>query len=199
MFIKFKAKLKNANEIIALGLLVFITIIFTSYYNFTKNNIFNNYKNIINNIYFKKTSSYFLNNLEPRFKKINHNVQNGETFDNILNQYLIKKKEISEIKKQLSKKINLNKLNTNQRISFTLDQSNNIIKEFEFKISNTEKVLLVKDFEKDKFNQEIILTSLKKDIVYSENIILESLYKAAINKKVPANIIVGFAQIYGFR
>ena len=73
MFIKFKAKLKNANEIIALGLLVFITIIFTSYYNFTKNNIFNNYKNIINNIYFKKTSSYFLNNLEPRFKKINHN------------------------------------------------------------------------------------------------------------------------------
>ena len=58
MFINFKAKLKNANEIIALGLLVFITIIFTSYYNFTKNNIFNNYKNIINNIYFKNINLF---------------------------------------------------------------------------------------------------------------------------------------------
>jgi len=199
MFVKFKIKLKNANEIIALGILVFITIILTSYYNFTKNNILDNYKNIINNVYFKKTSTHFLNNLEPRFKKINHQIINGETFDNILNQYFIKKKEISEIKGQLSKKINLNKLNTSQKISFTIDQSNNLIKEFEFKISNTEKILLVKDFEKDKFSQEIILTSLKKEIIYNENIILESLYKSAVDKKIPANIIVGFAQIYGFQ
>ena len=199
MFVKFKIKLKNANEIIALGILVFITIILTSYYNFTKNNILDNYKNIINNVYFKKTSTHFFNNLEPRFKKINHQIINGETFDNILNQYFIKKKEISEIKGQLSKKINLNKLNTSQKISFTIDQSNNLIKEFEFKISNTEKILLVKDFEKDKFSQEIILTSLKKEIIYNENIILESLYKSAVDKKIPANIIVGFAQIYGFQ
>ena len=199
MFVKFKIKLKNANEIIVLGILVFITIILTSYYNFTKNNILNNYKNIINNVYFKKTSTHFFNNLEPRFKKINHQIINGETFDNILNQYFIKKKEISEIKEQLSKKINLNKLNISQKISFTIDQSNNLIKEFEFKISNTEKILLVKDFEKDKFNQEIILTSLKKEIIYNENIILESLYKSAVDKKIPANIIVGFAQIYGFQ
>ena len=199
MFIKFKAKLKNANEIIALGALILVTIIFTSYYNFTKNNILNNYKNIINNIYFKKTSVHILNSLEPRFKKINHRILAGETFDNILDQYSIKKKEISEIKKQLSTKINLNKLNTDQSISFTIDQSNNLIKEFEFKISNTEKIFLVRDFEKNKFNQEIILTSLKKDIIYNENIILESLYKAAIDKKIPANIIVGFAQIYGFQ
>ena len=199
MFVKFKIKLKNANEIIALGILVFITIILTSYYNFTKNNILDNYKNIINNVYFKKTSTHFFNNLEPRFKKINHQIINGETFDNILNQYFIKKKEISEIKEQLSKKINLNKLNISQKISFTIDQSNNLIKEFEFKISNTEKILLVKDFEKDKFNQEIILTSLKKEIIYNENIILESLYKSAVDKKIPANIIVGFAQIYGFQ
>ena len=199
MFVKFKIKLKNANEIIVLGILVFITIILTSYYNFTKNNILDNYKNIINNVYFKKTSTHFFNNLEPRFKKINHQIINGETFDNILNQYFIKKKEISEIKEQLSKKINLNKLNISQKISFTIDQSNNLIKEFEFKISNTEKILLVKDFEKDKFNQEIILTSLKKEIIYNENIILESLYKSAVDKKIPANIIVGFAQIYGFQ
>ena len=82
------------------------------------------------------------NNLEPRFKVINHKVSNGETFDNILSQYFVKEKEISEIKKKLSKKINLNKLNNTHKIKFTLDQSKNLIKNFTFQISNKEKIYL---------------------------------------------------------
>ncbi|MDC3186244.1 M23 family metallopeptidase, partial [Candidatus Pelagibacter sp.] len=35
--------------------------------------------------------------------------------------------------------------------------------------------------------------------VYEENIILQSLYKAATNRNIPANIIVEFARIYGFQ
>ena len=40
---------------------------------------------------------------------------------------------------------------------------------------------------------------VKKNIIYSENIILQSLYKSAINKKIPANVITEFARIYGFQ
>ena len=87
MINKIKIKFKNKNEIIALGLLIIATIIFTSYYNFTKKKISNNYKEILNNVYFKKTSNYFLNNLEPKFKKIKHQIIIGETFDSILSQY----------------------------------------------------------------------------------------------------------------
>jgi murein DD-endopeptidase MepM/ murein hydrolase activator NlpD len=199
MINKIITKLKNYTEIVALGILIFLTVLFTSYYNFTKKNILNNYKDIINNIYFKKTSNHFFNKLEPRFKKINHRVSPGETFDSILEQYSIKKSEISVIKKLLFKKINLNKLNTNQKISFTLDQSNKFIREFVFQISNTEKILLSRDLEKNEFDQKIILTSLKKQIIYNENIILESLYKSAIDKKIPANTIIDFAGIYGFQ
>ena len=132
MINKFKLKFKNKNEIIALILLLSITVILTSYYNYTKLKISNSFKEVINNIYFKKTVNHFLNNLEPKFKKINHKILPGETFNIILKSYSVDNKEIEIIKQKLSEKINLNKLNTNQKIFLIIDQSNNSIKEFVF-------------------------------------------------------------------
>ena len=140
-----------------------------------------------------------LNNLEPKFKKIRHQISEGETFDNILSQYLINKNEIQNIKVKLSKIINLNKLNTNQKIYLTINQSSNTIKDFIFQISNKERVLLTKNEQEDGFDQEILLTKLDKKIIYQENIILQSLYKSASDKKIPANTIIEFARIYGFQ
>ena len=197
MINKFKFKIQN--EIIALFALIIITTVFTLYYNYTKKKINNDYKQIIENIYFKKTINHFFNKLEPRFKKISHNVKVGETFDSILESYLINKEEVKILKKKLSKKINLNKLKTNQKIYLTIDQSENTIKEFIFQISNKERVILTQDLENKIFNQRVILTKLKKQVKYSENVILQSLYKAATEKKIPANIIIEFARVYGFQ
>ena len=72
MLIKIINKIKNKHEILALSALIIATVFFTSYYNYTKEKINKNYKEIINNIYFKKTANHFLNNLEPKFKKIRH-------------------------------------------------------------------------------------------------------------------------------
>ena len=198
MFTKVKKKIRNNTEIIALGLLLLTTILSTTYYNFNKQKIYNNYKNIINNIYFKKTINHVFENLEPKFKTITHKINEGETFDKILKNYEINEEEILNIKKKLSKKINLNKLNTSHKIEFTLNQSNNQLKEFIFQVSNAEKIYLTKNDEKSDFNQEIILTKLNKEIVYKENIILNSLYNSASKKKVPINTIIEFARIYGF-
>ena len=199
MFGKFKLKIKIKNEVIALGILLIITVIFTSYYNFTKKKTYENYRTIINNIYFKKTVNHFLNKLEPRFKKITHEVKAGENFNSILEQYSIDKKEILVIEKKLTKKINLNKLKTNQKIHLTVDQANKSIKKIIFQISNKERVILTQDLEKNTYDQEIVLTKLEKKILYNENIILQSLYRSAIDKKIPAGIIVEFARIYGFQ
>ena len=100
MLSKIKIKIKNKNEIFALICLLVLTISLTSYYNFTKKKIKDNYKEIINNIYFKKTTNHFFNQLEPKFKKIRHQITDGETFDNILNQYNINKGEIKNLKKK---------------------------------------------------------------------------------------------------
>tara|TARA_Y100001935_G_scaffold253557_1_gene260011 strand:+ start:184 stop:1476 length:1293 start_codon:yes stop_codon:yes gene_type:complete len=199
MFNKLKIKLKKNAEIFALGLLILITITSTTYYNYNKKRVYNNYKTTINNVYFKKTIDHILNNLEPKFKKIEHKILEGETFNKILEKYLISDQEIKDIKKKLSKKINLNRLNTNQKIFFTIDQKNNLIKEFIFKVSNTEKIYLSRNTSTAEFNQRTLVTSLNKNILYKENIILESLYKAATKQKIPANIIVEFARIYGFQ
>ena len=194
-----KSKIKKNPEIFSLFILILITVISTSYYNYSKNKIYDNYKIIINNIYLKKTLNHVFNELEPRFKKINHQILEGETFDKILEAYLIKKPEIAEIKGKISKKINLNKLNPNQKIQFTIDQSSSQIKEFIFQISSTEKIYLSRNTEKEEFDQKILVTSLNKDIFYKENIILQSLYRSASKQKIPPNIIIEFARIYGFQ
>ena len=199
MLKKIKIKIKKKIEIFALLTLFLITIIFTSYYNHNKQTIFNNYSNLLNNVYFKKTISHLMDNLEPRFKKIEHKINVGETFDKILEQYSVNKSEIVQIKKELSKKFDLNKLTINQKFYFTIDQTNYLVKEFIFQVSKTEKIYLTRNKLEDKFSQKIVVTKLKKSVVYSENIILDSLYKSASEKKIPANIIIEFARIYGFQ
>ena len=194
-----KIKIKNKNELFALSILIIVTIVFTNFFTHTKKKINNNYREVINNIYFKKTTKHFLDNIEPKFKKIRHQVKTGETFDNILNQYSIQKKEIQNIKNTLSKKIDLNKLNTTQKFYFTIDQSNNSIKKFIFQLSNKERLYLTKDDQAENFNQKILITKLNKKIIYQENIILQSLYKSAIDRKIPANTIIELARIYGFQ
>ena len=144
MLKKIKLNIKKNLEIFALGLLIIITITFTTFYNYNKKKIFSNYSNLLDNVYFKKSFNQILDNLEPRFKKIEHEINEGETFDKILEVYLVEKPEIEQIKKELSKKININKLNVNQKFSFTIDQTSSVIKEFVFQVSNTEKIYLTR-------------------------------------------------------
>ena len=196
---KIKTSIKKNTEIFALALLFFATVTSTTYYNYNKNKIHNNYKNIINNVYLKKTIKHLFNNLEPRFKKINHKISPGETFDSILESFSVNEKEISKIKNQLSKKINLNKLIADQKIEFTLDQSENEIIEFIFQTSNTERIYFTRNTETNNFDHKKLITKLNKKLIYNENIILRSLYRSASDKKIPANIIIEFARIYGFQ
>jgi len=198
MYKKLSIKIKKKFEIFTLILIILFAVISTSYFNYKKNINDQHFNSFIDNIYLKKTLTHIIENLEPKYKKINHKIQVGETFDKILNNYLIDKKEITAIKNHLKKKINLNKLNTKQNIQISLDQTNNKIDEFIFQISNTEKIFL-KRVSNNQFYQKIISIKLNKKIVYKENIIMQSLYKAATDKDIPANTIIEFARIYGFQ
>ncbi len=194
-----KNKIRKNIQIFGLIFLVALTIVSTSYFNFKKNNNIQAYNNFIDNVYFKKTLSHLVDNLEPKYKKIKHKIKSGETFDKILESYSIEKSEILKIKNSLKDKVNLNKLNTKQIIQFNLDKTNNKISEFEYQTSNTQKIFLKRNIESDKFKEEILLIKLDKKIVYKENIILQSLYKAATDENIPANTIIEFARIYGFQ
>ena len=189
---------ENSRIILLVFLIIFTTIIatFLTYQKKINNNKFND---LISNTYLKKTLREIVNNLEPKYKTYNHRIKSGETFDKILNGYSIDKEQVKAIKENLSKKTDINKLNTKQRIQITVDQTNNKIKEFIFQISNTEKIILSKTNEISKFNEEVLVLKLNKKIIYSENIILQSLYKAATDQNIPPNSIIEFARIYGFQ
>ncbi len=194
-----KIKIKKKSETLGLFFLIGLTIILTSYFNLKKNNAVQTNYNFINNVYFKKTLNHLVNNLEPKYKKIKHKIKTGETFDKILESYSIEDNEILKIKNSLKKKVNLNKLNTKQIIQFNLDKTNNKISEFTYQTSNTQKIFLKRNIESDNFIEEILSIKLEKKIVYKENIILQSLYRAAIDQNIPANTIIEFARIYGFQ
>ena len=194
-----KNKIRKNIQIFGLIFLIAITVVSTSYFNFKKNNNIQAYNNFIDNVYFKKTLSHLVDNLEAKYKKIKHKIKSGETFDKILESYSIEKSEILKIKNSLKDKVNLNKLNTKQIIQFNLDKTNNKISEFVYQTSSTQKIFLKRNIESDKFKEEILSIKLDKKIVYNENIILQSLYKAATDENIPANTIIEFARIYGFQ
>ena len=192
--------MKKNIEIIFLFLLMIITVVSTTLYNNKKLVINENYKDLINNIYFKKSINQIFSNLIPRYKNINHKISKGETFDKILNSYSISNDEIMEVKKELTSNYNLNDLKINLYIKFTIDQSNNKkINSFIFPISRTEKIQLNRNLDTNLFEKKKIITNLNKRIIFKEGKITSSLYKTAIDLNIQPNIIIEFARIYGFQ
>ena len=192
--------IKRNIEISFLFLLATLAIVSTTFYNNNKKLINENYKDVINNIYFQKTINHIFDDLTPRYKNIKHKISRGETFDKILNEYSITTDEIIKIKNKLNSDYNLNNLKTNLNIKFTTDESNNKkVISFMFPVSRTKKIQLTRNLESDSFKKKIIITNLNKKIVFKEGKILQSLYKTAIDLNVKPNIIIEFARIYGFQ
>jgi len=192
--------IKKNIEFVFFFLLLVVSVVSTTFYNNNKILINENYKVVINNIYFQKSINQIFNNLTPRYKSIEHKISRGETFDKILNNYSIPGKEILEIKKNLNSAYNLNNLKTNLDIQFTIDQSNNKkITFFLFPTSRTEKIQLTRNLSTGLFEKKTIITNLNKRIIFKEGKITQSLYRTAIDLNVQPNIIIEFARIYGFQ
>ena len=180
--------------------MLLITTLSIQTFNLYKEKQKKNVLSILNNLYLEKTLENIIENLDPRYVNIEHKISSGETFDNILKGYQIPLKEITVVKKVLSKKNNLNNLKKDQTIKFTIDTANSKkILEFIFSINRTKKIKISRSLSDERFIYEEIITYLDKKLIYREGKILKSLYKAAVDEKIPANIIVEFARIYGFQ
>jgi murein DD-endopeptidase MepM/ murein hydrolase activator NlpD len=196
----FKKIIKKNSEIVVLFSLIALTVMSTKFYNDKKKEIHERYKSVINNIYFQKSIDYIFNNLSPEYTNIDHKISKNETFNKILEKYLIPDNEINKIKRNLKKNVNLNSLKLNQVIKITIDQSiNKKVTKFLFPVSRTKKIQLTRNLETDKFVKEIIITNLNKKIIFKEGKIVQSLYKAAVDLNIKPNIIIEFARIYGFQ
>ena len=197
---KILSNFKRNFDIFFLLIIILATGVSIQTYNSYKSQKKENFSNILNNIYFKKTLTYMFDNFDSRYLTIEHKVSSGESLNVILEKYEIPKLEIKKIKKELSKKKNLNNLKINQLIKFTIDKGNQKkIINFFFHISRTKKIQLVRDLKNDNFETKEIIKNLNKKIIFKEGKISQSLYRSAIKSNILPNIIVEFARIYGFQ
>ena len=192
-------KIKSNIEIVIFSILVIFTAIFILI-NHNNSKIKNEELfSLINNIYLKKTLNFYFDHLKPKLLKINHTISNGDTLDKIFFQYSANEKEIKLIKSELKKHVNFENIRVNEVLEITIDQTDNRIINFSYPISKSEKIILTRKKISDEFLIEKIKQQLVKKIVYKENTITSSLYKAASDKNIPDAIIIEFARIYGFQ
>ena len=194
-----KAKILNNLEFVFVLLLIVISIGITLLYNTYKSNYQKQYIELLNNLYFKKTIENVFNNLSPKYINIDHRVVKNETLSNIFKSYNIPDKEANLLINNLNK-INKNKkIKINQKIIFTIDKSNNKIVKLIYPVSQTKRIKIIRSSNEDNFEISEQVTNLKKKVVFKEGKISQSLYRSATSKKIPPNIIIEFARIYGFQ
>ena len=195
----FNFKISKNLEFIFVLILIIISIAITFIYNSSKNYSEKQYINLLNNLYFKKTANNFFNDLSPKYQKIEHTVQKNESINSIFKSNNLPDLEINLILDSLKTNKIKNILKINQKILFTINKSNNKLSELIIPISKTKKIKLARDFSTNEFNLSKIITNLSRKVVYNEGKITQSLYRSATNQKIPPNIIIEFARIYGFQ
>ena len=194
-----QSKITKNFEFFFVLLLILISVVITQVYNSSKIKAQKEYFKILNNLYFQKTVKNVFDNFSPKYINVEHVVVQNESLNSILKRYKVSDKELKLVTNELKSKLKNNALKINQKIYFTINKKDNIISKFTFPVSKTKKILLIRESENNKFIATDIVTNLSKKLIYKEGKITQSLYRSAINKKIPANIIVEFARIYGFQ
>ena len=198
---KLNKLVKNNIYLISLVSIILFTILSTNYFSVLKRNQEDSLLNILENTFFKKSINHLVKNLNPKFTYLNFKVNQGDTFEKILNQLKISKNEKEIVIKNLSSFKFVNNLFKGQNISFELENANSSVKIIEISIeqSKTKKYVFYRINDSNKFDYKEIDKHLKRVIVFKESEIINSLYSSAINSGIKPNIIIDFARIYGFQ
>ena len=192
-------KISKNLELIFVLILILISIIITMIYNVSRSNSEKQYSQLLNNLYFQKTIENVFNNLSPKYSNVEHLVKKNETLNSVLKSYNLPNKEVTILINGLKSKNINNSLRINQKLFFTIDKKNNSITKFILPVSKTKKIQFLRKIDENNFEVTEIITNLKKKIVFKEGKISQSLYRSAISKTIPPNIIIEFARIYGFQ
>ena len=152
---------------------------------FLKSNEFNNIKN------------YIFKNLNSPYQEFTYTVQNNDTIDKVLRKFDVDINDIKSITAEIAnKKLSNIFINTEIRIITKEDQGINKLVSFFYPIDEITSVEVKRN--KDEFVVNKNILKLEKQEVVLSNSIKNNLYSSAIEVGVEPNIIVEFANIFGF-
>ena len=149
--------------------------------------------NVIKELLLKKINAPFIN--------VSYEIKKGDSIQQILKKYKVKNSEIQNIINQYKKYANPNTLLAGNTIDIIVEKNlsgkNNSIIKFSSPITKSTNLEITKDDE-DRIISKKIITKIYKKKVLAENIIIDNLYKSAVEKKINPDIIIEFARIFGF-
>ncbi|MFZ9995809.1 MAG: peptidoglycan DD-metalloendopeptidase family protein [Pelagibacteraceae bacterium] len=152
---------------------------------FLKSNEFNNIKN------------YIFKNLNSPYQEFTYTVQNNDTIDKVLRKFDVDVNDIKNITAEIAnKKLSNIFINTEIKIITKEDQGINKLVSFFYPIDEITSVEVKRN--KDEFVVNKNILKLEKQEVVLSNSIKNNLYSSAIEVGVEPNIIVEFANIFGF-
>jgi len=197
---KLSRKIKPLSHFIWLIILILIAGSVTYFYDINKKEQSQVLRKTFNNIYLQKTFESITSKLQPRFIIVDYKVKQGDTYENIINQISISKKEKKLFLKTVTKNKNLKILRLGQNIYFKIDKrSSPKILEFKVEVSKKKEILFSRTDNNKSFVSKIIEKDLEKLISFKEGVIRTSLYNTALELNIKPNIIIEFARLYGFQ
>ena len=175
-------------------LIYFLSVNQFKRYNDSKQNNFNSFVNSdeLNNI-----KKYIFENLNSPYKEYNYVVENNDTIEKILKKYDVVNKDINNIALTIIKK-KLSNIFAKAKVKIVIkkDSGVNKIVSLTYPINEITTVEIKRN--KDEFIiSENILKLDKRESVLS-NTIKNNLYSSAVEAGIEPNVIVEFANIFGF-
>ena len=181
-----------------------LLLVFFGIYSFVLNQIKSqaelkqkNFNTFLKSEEFKNIKNYVLKNLNSPYKEYTYLVQNNDTIERVLKNYKIKNEDVKDIITEIAKQ-KLSNIYANTEIKIITKEE----KEDISIVSFTYPVDEITTVEVKKINDTInvtknVLVLEKKEVVLS-NTIENNLYSSAVEAGIEPNIIVEFANIFGF-
>jgi len=181
-----------------------ILVIFFLIYSFAVNQIksYNNLKkdnfnSFLNSREFKNLKEYVFENLNSPYKEYNYIVQNNDTIEKILKKYNVINEDINSIASAIiEKKLSNIFAKTEIKIVINEDFGTNKIVSLFYPINEITTIEIKRN--KGEFTVNKNILKLRKEEVVLSNTIKKNLYSSAISAGIEPNIIVEFANMYGF-
>ncbi|MDC6482383.1 M23 family metallopeptidase [Pelagibacteraceae bacterium] len=157
----------------------------------------NNFNSFLESEEFNNIKEFTLENIKSPYKEYSHTVKNNDTLEKVLKKYDIGNVEINNLISQIVKK-KLTNISAGAQIKIITKKEKEIKKIISlfYPIDAITSVEVKRN--KESFDvSKIVLKLNKKEIVLS-NTIKNNLYSSAVKAGLEPNIIVEFANIFGF-
>jgi len=157
----------------------------------------NNFNSFLKSNEFSNIKEFVFKNIKSPYKEYNYTVENNDTLEKVLKKYNISNTEINNIASEIVKK-KLSNIYAGTKIQIVTKKeknTNKIISLF-YPIDAITSVEIRRN--KDEFNITKNVLKLKRKEVVLSNVIKNNLYSSAVEAGIEPNIIVEFANIFGF-